>query len=106
MHGIDIDFYISLEMDGISTLNDALGGVTVTLEDDFTALDPTMTKGTTLTLEGNQAEYYVRGRMYIGVGTNEARMVRQQVFMSALSQRLSELIHESESANFIGNLPG
>ena len=104
LHGIDIDFYISLEMDGISTLNDALGGVTVTLEDDFTALDPTMTKGTTLTLEGNQAEYYVRGRMYIGVGTNEARMVRQQVFMSALSQRLSELIHESGSANFIGNL--
>ena len=38
MLGINIDFYISMEMDGISALNDALGGVTVTLTDDFSVV--------------------------------------------------------------------
>ena len=104
LHGISIDFYIAMEMDGISTLNDALDGITVTLEDDFTALDPTMVNGATLTLHGEQAEYYVRGRMNIGVGTNEARMERQQVFMNALSQRLSQRIRDNGSANFLENL--
>ena len=93
-----------MEMDGVPALNDALDGVTVTLEDDFSALDPEMVKGATLTLHGMQAEYFVRGRMYIGVGTNEARMSRQQVFMSALTDRISERIHSSGSAGFLNNL--
>lgn len=41
-----IDFYVAMNLDGISELNDLVGGVTVTLEDDFSALDPTMTVGT------------------------------------------------------------
>ena len=51
-----IDQYLAMGLDGISTLNDLAGGVTVTLEDDFSAIDPAMTKGTTLTLRGEQAE--------------------------------------------------
>ncbi|MBE0600394.1 MAG: LCP family protein [Firmicutes bacterium] len=104
LNDLDIDFYISLEMDGIPALNDALGGVTVTLEDDFTSMDPTMVLGTTLTLRGMQAEYFVRGRMYIGAGTNAARMDRQRVFMNALTERISERIHEEGSAGFLYNL--
>lgn len=46
-----IDFYVAMNMDGISELNDLAGGVTVTLEDDFSSIDPAMTKGTTLTLQ-------------------------------------------------------
>ena len=34
-----------MSLDGISVLNDLAGGVTVTLEDDFSAADPAMTKG-------------------------------------------------------------
>lgn len=102
--GIDIDYYISMQMDGISALNDALGGVTVTLADDFTSLDPIMANGTTITLHGIQAEYYVRSRMNIGIGTNEARMIRQQVFMNELSQLISQRIQDDDSADFIGDL--
>ena len=54
--GTEIDFYAAMNLDGISVLNDAVDGVTVTLEDDFSALDPAMTAGTTLTLRGDQAE--------------------------------------------------
>src|SRR5699024_3562789 len=95
--GEKIDFYVAMNLDGISVLNDAVGGITVTLEDDFSALDPAMTAGTTLTLVGDQAEYYVRSRMNIGIGTNEARMVRQEEYLSALSEKLGARIEEDQA---------
>ena len=95
MFGIPIDFYLAMNMDGISTLNDMMGGVTVTLEDDFSSLDSSMTKGTPLTLAGDQAEIYVRSRMNVGIGTNEARMARQELYVSLLAEQ----IHERVSAD-------
>jgi LCP family protein required for cell wall assembly len=100
--GIAIDFYVTMNLDGITNFNDALGGVTVTLEDDFSALDPAMQPGETLTLRGKQAEYYVRTRMGIGEGTNEARMKRQDNYLSVVSSLIDEKTRDS--ANFIGNL--
>lgn len=99
---VPIEEYISMSLDGISVLNDAVGGVTVTLADDFSALDPAMTQGTTLTLQGEQAEIYVRSRMNIGVGTNEARMARQQEYISRLSDQLSTKLQQDQE--FIGEL--
>ena len=78
--GESIDFYVAMNMDGISELNDLAGGVTVTLEDDFSSIDPAMTRGTTLTLHGEQAETFVRSRMTVGDGTNASRMERQSVY--------------------------
>lgn len=81
--GVKIDQYVALDMDGMALLNDALGGVTVTLEEDFTIYDPAMKKGATITLQGDQAAYYLRGRMDVGDGTNVGRMSRQRNFMQA-----------------------
>lgn len=100
--GVRIDEYLSMNLNGISVLNDAVGGVTVTLEDDFSAHDPRMTPGTTLTLNGKQAEYFVRSRIGIGSGTNEARMKRQQVYIAAWSELLDERIRANE--NDIGRI--
>lgn len=100
--GIPIDAYVSLDMGSIAVLNDALGGITVTLTDDFSRLDPAMTPGTTLTLRGEQAEYYVRGRMGIGAGTNLSRMQRQRVFMQAAGDRLIEGM--KQDLDFVGTL--
>ena len=43
------------EIGAIAALNDLLGGVTVTLQDDFTMADPAMQAGATITLTGEQA---------------------------------------------------
>lgn len=102
MFGIPIDFYVAMNLDGIATLNDLLGGVTVTLEDDFSLLDPTMSVGATLTLNGEQAEFFVRSRRNIGIGTNEARMERQELYVSQMSSLLYE--HVREDKEFIGTL--
>lgn len=94
--GVQIDHYVAMNLDGISVLNDWAGGITVTLEDDFSALDPAMTAGKTLTLTGEQAEIYVRSRMSVGVGTNEARMKRQENYISQLTERLNDKFSEGE----------
>ena len=99
---IPIKYYVAMNLDGISTLNDTLGGVTVTLEDDFSHLDPVMTKGTTLTLVGDQAEIFVRSRRSVGVGTNEARMARQQQYVAQSVDLLNAQLHDD--ANYIGTL--
>lgn len=100
--GAPVDDYVAMNLDGISVLNDWAGGVTVTLEDDFSALDASMTPGTTLTLMGDQAEIFVRSRMNIGVGTNEARMKRQQTYLAQLTAQLDGRLRERQSA--IGDL--
>lgn len=97
-----VDYCISLRMDGISVLNDLVGGVTVTLEDDFTALDPSMTKGATVTLHGDQAEAFVRRRRDISGGTNEARMKRQQQYIGKLSAELNRRF--SLDKNYVGEV--
>lgn len=100
--GVPIDGYIALDMSSIAVINDALGGVTVTLEDDFSALDPEMTKGATLTLQGNQAETFVRGRMNVGSGTNASRMQRQRTFIRAAEELLVQRMNED--MNYAGTL--
>lgn len=100
--GAPVDNYIAMNLDGISALNDAVGGVTVTLEDDFSMLDASMTKGKTMTLVGDQAELFVRSRRSIGVGTNEARMARQQQYIERLSHQLDSHIQDDQA--FIGAL--
>ncbi len=102
LYNVPIKYYAAMNLDGISALNDMLGGVTVTLEDDFSHIDPAMTKGTTLTLVGDQAETFVRSRMSVGVGTNEARMTRQQQYVNQMMELLNVKIHES--SDFIGAL--
>lgn len=97
-----INYCISMNMDGIAVLNDALGGVTVTLDDDFSAFDPIMTSGQTLTLNGMQAHYYVRSRLGVGDESNISRLVRQRNYMSAAVDALKKQV--SANKNFIHSL--
>lgn len=92
LEGIEIDYYLAMGMDSIGRLNDALGGVTVTLQDDMSDLDAQMVQGETLTLNAEQAELMVRGRMQVGDGTNKSRMRRQRVFLESAGHLIKERI--------------
>ncbi|MBQ8953634.1 MAG: LCP family protein [Clostridia bacterium] len=103
LEGIQIDYYMALNMDAIGTLNHALGGVTVTLEDDDLAeLDPQMTKGATLHLTDEQAEIFLHSRMSVGEGTNAERMARHRIYMTAAVEIIRARI--KASTNFAGEL--
>ena len=78
-----IDGYAMVNMGAIQVVNDMVGGVTVTIEDDFSDVDPSMKKVETVTLMGEQAEKYVRSRKEISDGSNQNRMSRQSTYEEA-----------------------
>ena len=81
---VDIDHYLSVTMDAVSVYNDLLGGVEVTVLDDFTGIDDTLIKGETVTLKGEHALTYVRTRYGLEDSSYERRMVRQRQYLEAL----------------------
>ena len=92
--GSVIDGYIALNMDGISIINDEVGGVTVTITSDFTAVDPTLIEGEKITLDGQQAMEFVRTRKDVDDETNLARMERQRIYLEAIKPKLMNLTDE------------
>ena len=91
--GMDIDGYYELNMDSIETLNHSIGGVTVTINDDFSDVDESLVIGKEITLTDEQAYNYVHARMEVGDGSNEGRMRRQEEYIKAF---LHKLVEESE----------
>lgn len=80
LYGVTIDHYFALNMDAISILNDAVGGVTVNITDDFSAVAPELTKGE-MTLMGDQAVAFVQSRTGVGDELNLSRMERHKEYM-------------------------
>lgn len=88
LYGVPIEHYVAVDIEGITLLNDAIGGVEVVMEDDFSALDPEMVQGASIQLEGKQAELFVRSRMNVADGTNASRMKRQRLYLEGLLSKL------------------
>lgn len=78
--GITIDYYVAMNMDAIAIVNDAVGGVTVNVTEDFSDVDPTITKGE-ITLMGDQAIHFVQTRKGVGDQKNISRIERQKEYM-------------------------
>lgn len=89
-NGQKIDGYFSVNMDAVAVLNDMVGGVPVTVTSDFTAVDPTLVEGETITLTGEQALTFVRIRRDVDDQTNLSRMARQRQYMDALQKKIKE----------------
>ena len=95
--GMKINHYISVTMDSVGIFNDLVGGVEVTILDDFTGIDDALIKGEVVTLNGEQALTYVRSRYGLDDSTNVHRMERQQQYLRALYQKTIHCINEDES---------
>jgi len=91
-YDLPIDHYIAVTMDAVGILNDAVGGVTVTVMDDFTDLYPDMRQGASVKLNSEKALAYVRSRSALDNKTNLHRMERQRQYISALLASLREKV--------------
>lgn len=80
LYNFPIDYYISMRTDAIAVFNDAVGGVTVTVTDDFSKVDETIPLGE-VKLKGQQAVRYVQSRSGVGDQLNLSRMKRQEQYM-------------------------
>ena len=87
LYGANIDYYVTLNMDAIALLNDAVGGVTVTVVDDFSQADPTIPTGE-VTLQGQQAVSFVCAREGVGSQLSLSRMERHKEYMSGFMEAL------------------
>ena len=97
-----IDLALAVKLDGIAVLNQALGGIRVTIPEDMTVVDPAFTAGATLTLTDAQTEKLVRARMTVGDGLNVSRMRRQRAFLEAATRQMRSML--ASDSDFAGRL--
>lgn len=103
LYGLEIDHYITINMDAIAILNDAVGGVTVEVTEDFSGVDPTIPKGT-VKLNGTQAVSYIRTRHGVEDQMNLSRMERHKKYMAAFLKELK--VKAKEDPYFLMTLFG
>ena len=103
LEGIELKQFYSMNMSAMPTLNDVLGGVTVTMPGDYPELDPSYVKGAKITLNGQQAYDFVHGRMNVGNTTNSDRMLRQRAYMDGAQEVLMKKLTSGDT-DFINRL--
>lgn len=89
MYNIPIDRVCVFNCEAIGVINDAVGGVEVTIENDFTdesgeVLEPEFYKGNTLKLNGEQAVTFIRERDCSIFKSAMDRVERQEQYISSL----------------------
>ncbi len=99
--GVKVNHYLSLTMDSVAVFNDLVGGVEVTVLEDFTGIDETLVQGSTVTLKGDQALHYVRTRYGLEDSTNSTRMERQQQYLNGFYNKFINCVETDD--NFLAD---
>ena len=90
LYKIRIDGALSLTMDGISKIVDLLGGIPLTMAEDYSYIDERYTEGTTVTLDGKEMEHFIRYRDTNEFASNEKRVARQSWLIGEVFQYLKK----------------
>ena len=90
LYGVEIEHFITVTMDAVPLLNDMVGGVTVKVEDDFSAVTDQLPQGQEIRLMGPLALTFVRARHDVADETNISRMTRQKTYLEAFYRQLKE----------------
>lgn len=89
--GIPIDGYCALYWEGVETLQEKTGPVTVNVPQELHELDPYhFLEYGEMELTPEQAKIFVQGRDIEQTGSNELRLLRQQEYIKALYEKLKE----------------
>ena len=97
---------VSLNMDGLDTIIDKIGGVTITMPEDYTYIDPSYVSDASVTLDGKAAEAFVRYRDTSVPGSSLPRLDRQSVFVKAFLAQLKKANYSSSQIDQMINLAG
>lgn len=89
--GLKIDSYMAADLEIIASLNDEVGGVTVTIPTmGMEQADPEFVFGQTVRLKGEQAERFVRFRDTERDNSAISRMEQQKLYISGFFQAVKE----------------
>ena len=92
-YGLPINGYCALSMNSIADLNDAVGGVTVTVPEDLAVMQPKLfTAGDTVTLKGELAYHFVHDRDFqsTDIASNNKRIARQKSYAVAFVNQFKQ----------------
>ena len=81
-YGLPIHGYAAVNMKAISTINDAVGGVEVTVLEDLTRKDKSLVKDAKVHLTGKTAFWYVQYRDTTVFGSADLRLARQKQYLN------------------------
>ena len=82
-YNLPIHGYAAINMSAIPMINDAVGGVEVTVLEDLTKADPTLIEGATVHLMGESSYWYIRERNVNEFGSADMRLARQKQYLNA-----------------------
>ena len=82
-YNLPIHGYAAINMSAIPMINDAVGGVEVTVLEDLTNKDKTLVKGENVHLMGESAYWYIRERDTSVFGSADMRLNRQKQYLNA-----------------------
>lgn len=95
--GIPISGYIAMNLDGIRPMNHSVGGVTVTIEEDYTTGDGAYTfkAGETRKLTDDEAYVFIRSRDTGAFASADARLRRETLYMNAFLTQFRDAMRKS-----------
>ncbi len=97
LEGLEIDGYMAVSMEALPVLNDAVGGVSVTIEDEgLAAANGDFILGDTILLNGKQAEAYIRYRDIGKAQSALERMERQKSYIQGFVQAARDKARQEE----------
>ena len=97
LDGLQIDGYMAVSMGALKPLNDAVDGVTVTIDDpELEKRDPAFKPGTSVTLMGDQAEAFLRYRDTGKSQSAVARLERQKGYIAGYAEAVKKKASREE----------
>ena len=95
LYDIPIHAYMSVNYKAITRINDALGGVTVTMSGDYTDVNKTWVRGAEVTLMGKDAYDFVHERDTKVFESQRQRLTRQKDYLKAMVAKLRDKTREN-----------
>ncbi|MCM1122224.1 MAG: LCP family protein [Eubacterium sp.] len=89
-YNLPIHGYAAVNMSAISTINDAVGGVDVTVLEDMSRVDKSLVEGQEVHLMGETAFRYIHDRDVNQFGSADRRLERQKQYLKAFMKTAVE----------------
>lgn len=94
---LPIHGYAAVNMSAIATINDAVGGVKVTVPADLDGFDTDFTQGKQLHLLGEDAFWFVKYRDTDVFGSADMRLMRQKQYVNGFIRAAKTAVHKDAS---------
>ena len=94
---LPIHGYAAINMSAVATINDAVGGVDVTIPADLDGLNEAFVEGSRVHLMGENAFWYVKYRDTDVFGSADMRLERQKMYLNGFIEAAKEAVHKDIS---------